>query len=228
MYLPETSGGHPIRWGALRKVSRILSRPALHSTLSFTTFLKCSVPGTSWVQRWPIKERIWEQTFSFHLHDFGGERGGQITPLQGLLINASCLGENKLMFQTQCHIILAKTVLLESTGLQVFLCDEWDKRIDESRPLATYPGSPTMNHNHSTFTINPQFICRRSAALDGQIAQGYWMKDLLFMTDDICPSVFIYLIEKCLAYSNGRKFSFPDTLLNTPANEIGLTKNGMM
>ena len=54
------------------------------------------------------------------------------------------------------------------------------------------------------------------------------MKDLLFMTDDICPSVFIYLIEKCLAYSNGRKFSFPDTLLNTLANEIGLTKNGMM
>lgn len=27
------------------------------------------------------------------------------------------------------------------------------------------------------------------------------MKNLLFMSNNICPSVFIYVIEKCLAYS---------------------------
>lgn len=50
----------------------------------------------------------------------------------------------------------------------------------------------------------------------------------MFVSDDVGPSVFIYLTEKCLAYANWRKFSFPGTLLGTQANEIELTKNGMI
>lgn len=54
-----------------------------------------------------------------------------------------------------------------STGLQVFLSGEWDKITDESRPLVRYTGSTTMNHNHSTFAIKPQFMHRQTATLDG-------------------------------------------------------------
>lgn len=119
------------------------------------------------------------------------------------LFKASCFCEDKLMLQTQYHTLYQqrRSCWAGSTALQAFPSDEWDTIINEWRPLARCIGSLRANHNHSTFIIKPQFICKQTATLDGQIAQGYWMKNLPFMSDNICPSVFSYLIEKYLAYS---------------------------
>lgn len=128
-----------------------------------------------------------------------------------------CFESRNILFQQR------QSFLARSAGLQVFSSDEWDKKINKSRPLARCTGSLRKNHNHSTFTIKPQFICRQMTTLDGQIAQGYWMKIVLFMVM-IFALLFLLTWWKSVWLIYRRKFSFSDILFNTEANDIELTK----